>query len=220
MVKNFFSKYFPFIWFTVVPIVSSILIGYFSLDLLIDQELTIVFIILLYSALSVMMGLAMIPTTFVAIFTGFIGGWKLLPVMIFGYILASLLGYLVGQKTDKEYWLSIINRFQRGKDLLRNVGEKSNLFVFSCRLSPVLPFGITNVALSIIGIPLKRFLTFGTLGMLPRTILAVWLGVEAEDFASAMTEGKDLPIFQLTTVLLIFVSTALIIKVFFKRSQI
>jgi len=203
-----------------MPLLSSGLIGYFSLEWLTEHELTLGFVFGLYAVVTVLMSLGMLPTTFVAILTGFVGsGWKLLPFMIVAYGIASFFGYTVGQKTNREYWLGLIKRFKKGEDLIHNVEDKSNLFVFSCRLSPLLPFGISNVALSVLGVPLKRFLTWGTLGMLPRTILSVWLGVQAEDFASAFSSGKELPVFQLVTVVLILLSTGLIIRVFFKRNH-
>lgn len=220
MIKEFLSKYFPFVWFTVMPLISSVMVGYFSLDWFSNQEQNWLFLIILYAGVSFFMSLGMLPTTFVAVFTGFLGGWKLLPFMVLAYVLASFLGFQLGLRTDKTYWLNLLKRMKRGEELLKNSQQKSNLFVFSCRLSPLLPFGISNVVFAILGIPLKRFLVWGTLGMLPRTILSIWLGVQAEDFTSALTEGRELPVFQLTTVALIFLSTLIIIRVFFKRNHI
>lgn len=219
MFRGFLTKYFPLIWFSIVPLLASAFIGYFSFDWVVDKELTLAFIFGLYVLVSGLMSLGVLPTTFVAILTGFIGGWKLLPFMILSYVVASFIGYLIGLKTNKDYWLNLLKGLKRGEDLITNAQDKSRLFVFSCRLSPLFPFGISNIAFAILGVPIKRFLVWGTIGMLPRTLLSIWLGIQAEDFSSALIEGRDLPVFQMATVLLIFLSTVVIIRVFFKRNH-
>ena len=213
------KKALPFIWFTVMPLLVSSTLGYGLYEYM-DQITFNWFVYIgFYLFASVLMGFALVPTTFMAVLTGFLGGWKLLPLMIISYVLASLLGYKLGQLTDRNFLIALIKSFKKGEGILNKIGTQSPLFIFSCRLSPVLPFGITNVSLSIIGVRLKEFLLYGTLGMLPRTILAVWLGVEADSFMTAFEGGGDLPIFQIGSIVLIILSTSFLVKLFVGKEK-
>lgn len=209
------TYFLPVLWFTVAPLLVSTTAVYYLQGYLETHAVDAVMLIGLYTTATFCMGLALVPTTLMAIVTGYIGGWTLLPVMVISYVLASLIGYGIGQFTQTAFWLDLIHSSKKGRAFLGNVGDQTNLFVFSCRLSPVLPFGLTNVALSILGIPLRRFLMFGTLGMLPRTVLSMWLGMTADNFSKALDSGKELPVFQLVTAVLVLASSGLMIKVFF-----
>jgi uncharacterized membrane protein YdjX (TVP38/TMEM64 family) len=58
-------------------------------------------------------------------------------------------------------------------------------------LSPIFPFAITNAMMAFIGVNWKNFWIAGTLGMLPRTLLAFWTGVEAENIQSLLNNSRD-----------------------------
>lgn len=208
------TYFLPLLWFTIVPLLVSTTAVYYLQSYLESHLVDFSMLFVLYTGATLCMGLAIVPTTLMAIVTGFIGGWTLLPMMLIAYVLASLIGYGIGQFTETGFWVNLIKSSKKGRLFMENVEDKTNLFVFSCRLSPILPFGLTNVALSILGIPLRRFLIFGTLGMLPRTILSLWLGITADDFSKALDSGKELPVFQLLTALLVLASSGLLIKVF------
>ena len=69
-----------------------------------------------------------------------------------------------------------------------------------------------NLLLPAFGIKVKEFITAGTLGMLPRTILFIWLGSAAQNLMEAIktSEGDVGFKFYMTSVLVIISSLGLL----------
>ncbi len=59
--------------------------------------------------------------------------------------------------------------------------------IFFTKLSPVLPFALTNLVFSLAGASLKNMLLGGFLGMIPRTLVAVYAGIQAKAIRQALT---------------------------------
>ena len=55
---------------------------------------------------SLAMGLSVIPTSFIALLSGFIWGLKALIPLIISYILATVIGYLLSSLIDKNFILA------------------------------------------------------------------------------------------------------------------
>lgn len=199
-----------------MPLLTSVFLVYFisnvestSWDLLDWAGLFLVLIIA--------MGLAIIPTTFVSIALGYLGSWYTLPFMLLAYSASSLIGYYIGKKSDNTFWLDLINKKEKGQQIVERIQQKSPMIIFSCRLSPVLPFGITNVLFGMFNVKIKDFLIFGTLGMVPRTILSTWLGVEAVGLIEAFSSKDGSSIYQMATIGLVAISSLLLIRMFTKK---
>jgi uncharacterized membrane protein YdjX (TVP38/TMEM64 family) len=207
----------PFIWFTLFPPISAVLIvGILSeIDILAYFPLGIGFSIVAFLILVLVMGLAMLPTTFAAILLGYLGGWNMLPVMIVSYILSSLIGYSIGSKSDSEFWLDLIKSRKKGSEILGKISDSGPMFIFSCRLSPVLPFGLTNIVFGIFGIKIKDFLIYGAMGMLPRTILSMWIGIESKGLIQVLKQDEIPANYQYFIAALVLISTGMLIKMFF-----
>lgn len=131
------------------------------------------------------MGLALTPTTFVALVGGYFLGWMALPGVVIGYTGASLIGFALtklidnGNLLDSIYnWLG--DKANQLRQLLSGIHDNQLGIIIMARLSPVLPFALMNVVLPVAGVRLIPFLLGGTLGMLPRTVFFVWLGSEAK----------------------------------------
>ena len=54
--------------------------------------------------------------------------------------------------------------------------------LFSMRLTPSLPFAVTNFFCSYIDISLKRYLLYGSAGIAIRLLATVWVGTQIMDF--------------------------------------
>ena len=126
------------------------------------------------------MGLAFSPTTFFALFTGYIWGLNGIIPLIVAYSIASLLGFFVAKLLKGEAILSFIKSKFKAASFLDHVQSNSFSWVFLARLSPVFPFAITNAIMAFLGVSAQKFFMAGTLGMLPRTLLAVWTGMQAK----------------------------------------
>ncbi|MGB3850680.1 MAG: VTT domain-containing protein [Tunicatimonas sp.] len=141
------------------------------------------------------MGLALTPTTFVALVSGYFLGLPALAGVIASYTGASLIGFLLTRAVDQGQLINSIygwlgdERAKRLHQLLSGIADHQFGVIVMARLSPLLPFALMNVVLPVAGVRLVPFLVAGTLGMLPRTAFFVWLGSEAKTLRTLMEEG-------------------------------
>jgi len=75
---------------------------------------------------------------------------------------------------------------------MENLRKDEFWVIFFCRLSPALPFAMMNVFLSFMKVKMKNYVGGSLLGMLPRTLLSVWIGTQANDILR-MLKGKEEP---------------------------
>jgi uncharacterized membrane protein YdjX (TVP38/TMEM64 family) len=127
------------------------------------------------------MAFALTPTTFIALLSGYFLGWEALIPVAITYWIASFLGYKTAQFIDGGRFLAILSEKPKVKEVLENLQKDEFKIILLARLSPVLPFAVTNVLFSFSGTRLRNFLTAGFLGMLPRTILSIWIGTQAQE---------------------------------------
>ncbi|WP_229214108.1 TVP38/TMEM64 family protein [Dyadobacter flavalbus] len=160
--------------------------------------------------------LALTPPTFLALVYGYFVGWASLPLLfglnlgaiaiiygLAGFMQASLIrGYLVQVYPQTA---GLLRRFQKNEFRL----------IFFAKLSPVLPFAITNLFFAMAGARFRQVLIGGTLGMIPRTILAVWAGREAQNIRYLLEHPNEGLFTKIVLIILIVIST-LGIGYFFK----
>jgi uncharacterized membrane protein YdjX (TVP38/TMEM64 family) len=161
------------------------------------------------------MAFALTPTTFIALLSGYFLGWiAIFPVAI-SYWIASLVGYKTAQLIDGGRFLKILAENPNVKKIVDNLQKDEFKIILLARLSPVLPFAITNVLFSFTGTKLKNFLTAGFIGMLPRTILTIWLGTQAQEIRKVIehpNEGSLSQFFILALILASMVGLGYFIK--------
>ncbi len=160
-------------------ILSSLMLYWLYNNTSFLENTSIVENFILASLASVAMGLALIPTSLVALVGGYFWGWISLPILIFTYLLATILGHFLSKKIDNEQILHEINKNIKAKKLLLNLKTDQFKLIVLARLSPVFPFGISNVVFTYLGVGLRQLILAGLLGMFPRTIFMVWLAINA-----------------------------------------
>ena len=102
------------------------------------------------------------------------------------------MGYGLGQLIHGDHIVAFMVQKFKMQDFLNNVQKDSFSWVFLTRLSPIFPFAITNATMAFIGVNFKNFWIAGTLGMLPRTFLALWTGHEAQNFQTLMNNPQGI----------------------------
>ncbi len=137
------------------------------------------------------MAFALTPTTFIALLSGYFLAWKALVPLALSYWIASYLGYKIAQLIDGGKFLNILSEKPKVKQILENLQKDEFKIILLARLSPVLPFAVTNVLFSFSGTKLKNFLSAGFIGMLPRTILSVWLGTQAQEIRKLIEHPSE-----------------------------
>jgi uncharacterized membrane protein YdjX (TVP38/TMEM64 family) len=129
---------------------------------------------------SIAMGFSLIPTSFVALVSGYFWGLNSIFILIITYIFATFIGYNLSKKIDNDQILNEINKNKKAKAILENLKTDQFKIIVLARLSPIFPFGISNVVFTYLGVPLQKLILAGIIGMLPRTIFLIWAASKAE----------------------------------------
>jgi uncharacterized membrane protein YdjX (TVP38/TMEM64 family) len=145
-----------------------------------------------YAAACFTMAFAMTPTTFVALASGFFIVWTSLGGVFLSYVGASLLGYGVARVIDGGRLIASIEQMAGERPVLERLRSGEAVFVIAARLSPFFPFAVMNVVLSALRVDIRTFLVAGLVGMLPRTLVFIWIGMQFQEFANAIREGHQL----------------------------
>lgn len=201
--KNSFTLLYTF-FLGLMPLLVSSSISYWvitheqEIQAFTFQNWTIAFIIACFT-----MAFALTPTTFIALLSGYFLGWKaFLPIAI-SYWIASFLGFKTAQMIDGGRFLKILSEKPKVKKVLENLQKDEFKIILLARLSPVLPFAVTNVLFSFSGTKLRNFLTAGFLGMLPRTILSIWIGTQAQEIKRLIEHPSEGSLSQILILMLI-----------------
>lgn len=211
------SNLFLLLWTSVLPLVSSGLLSYHILQNVQSWENFSYANWLLIALTSIItMALAITPTTFIALLFGYFIGMVGLTLVVPAYLLASALGYIVAARIDGGTFSTTIQQFPKVNQIVTGIQHKSFFFIILCRLSPVLPFAIMNIILSILKVPFFKFLGAGLLGMLPRTIIFVYIGSQADQIMDVLFGNVEAD-FQQWSFAILLIGTFLGFAWYFKR---
>ncbi|WP_245189433.1 TVP38/TMEM64 family protein [Lunatimonas salinarum] len=140
------------------------------------------------SALS--MGLALIPTTFLAIISGYIWGWEAFAYLVVAYTIATAIGYRAGRSVSAEMLDPLLDQYPKVGKIIQAKQQQIGSLIFFIRISPAIPFAFSNILFSLLSTGMVRVLWFGLWGMLPRTTLAFSSGVFAESMYDALKDNS------------------------------
>lgn len=133
------------------------------------------------SFMTVFCGLALLATNILGIVSGFAFDFQMgILAQLTGIIGASTLMFLISKRYASKKFLSIIDRKPKFKAihnaLLNENFFKTILIITLIRLSPAVPFSLTNFLVSASGISFKTFILGTFLGMVPRASALVFVG--------------------------------------------
>jgi uncharacterized membrane protein YdjX (TVP38/TMEM64 family) len=208
------------LWVSILPSIGALLLGnwvymhWFEVNLssIIEPEIALIYCILGI----LLMGLALVPTTFFAVISGYIFGWQAFPYLVLAYTLASAVGYYLGRILEKNSLDLLLEPYPKAKQLISEKKGQMGSLIFFVRISPVIPFAISNLVFALLRTGIRRVLWFGLLGMLPRTLLAFSSGALAGSIQEALSTKPSIWQYVLIAALLILSVAG--IYVFFTRS--
>ncbi|MBA4851563.1 TVP38/TMEM64 family protein [Emticicia sp. BO119] len=152
--------------------------------------------------------IAITPPTFLALVFGYFLGWHaILPLFLLNMV-AIFLVNMVTRWLDKDRFRTYLSENQRVREILENIKEQELKIIFFAKLSPVLPFALTNFVFALSGAKLKNILLGGFLGMIPRTVLAVWTGHQAKEIRKLLENPNEGNLQQILLILLLVASVA------------
>ncbi|GAB3922853.1 TVP38/TMEM64 family protein [Larkinella terrae] len=124
---------------------------------------------------------ALTPPTFLALIFGYFLGWNsLLPLFALNMICILLVNRMV-HWFDQDRFVRFIEQNPKARNVLERIRDQELKVIFYTKLSPVLPFAVTNLVFALSGARLRNILLGGFLGMIPRTLVAVWTAQQAKE---------------------------------------
>ncbi|MCU0237855.1 MAG: VTT domain-containing protein [Pyrinomonadaceae bacterium] len=138
-------------------------------------------IFLFVTLMSILSGFALLATNVLGIVSGFAFSFQLgLIAQMLGIIGASSIMYLLAKRYATKNFLSTIEERPKMKAIHKALLDdniwKTLMIITLVRLSPALPFALTNFMISAAGISFKTFIIGTVLGMLPRASAVVFVG--------------------------------------------
>ena len=126
------------------------------------------------------------PPTILALIFGYFLGWSaVLPMFIINFGGILFINQLV-HWLDHDRFLKFLRRNPKAQAVLDRIRNKELEVIFFAKLSPILPFGLTNLLFALSGAKLRNILLGGFLGMTPRTLLAIWSGQQAREIRTLL----------------------------------
>ncbi|MFN3487821.1 MAG: TVP38/TMEM64 family protein [Emticicia sp.] len=149
---------------------------------------------------------AFTPPTLLALIFGYFIGWNaILPVFVLNMV-AILLVNIITKRIDGDKFKAYLSDNKNISNILENIRKDELKFIFFTKLSPVLPFALTNFVFALSGAKLKNILLGGFFGMIPRTLLAVWTGSQAKEIRKLLENPNEGSLQKVLIILLLVVS--------------
>jgi uncharacterized membrane protein YdjX (TVP38/TMEM64 family) len=138
--------------------------------------------------------LLLVPGSILTLGTGFLLGlgWGM-PVVSAGSTLGATAVFLVGRRLGRDWVRSRIGGLNALRGVDRALEREGLKVVLLLRLSPLIPYNALNYALSLTGVGLRDFVLGSWIGMLPGTLLYVWLGAGARSLAAVVSGTYERP---------------------------
>ena len=128
--------------------------------------------------------------------------------VFFGATVGATLAFLVGRYLARGWISKKIAGNQKFKAIDQAVGKEGLKIVLLTRLSPIFPFNLLNYGLGVTGVSLKDYVV-GSIGMIPGTIMYVYIGSLAGSIATigGETQPDANPIAQWAIRIIGFIAT-------------
>ncbi len=148
--------------------------------------------ILMYVTATVLL----LPGSLLTLVAGFVFGLGYGFAMVsFSSVVGASLAFLIGRFFAREWVAERLTGMPRFAALDAAIAERGALIVLLTRLSPVFPFNLLNYALGLTGVRFWTYVGVSWIGMVPGTLLYVYLGSIASDLASLLGgETGDSPV--------------------------
>ncbi len=158
--------------------------------------------------LYVIITVAFLPASIVTLGAGVVFGVVQGSLYVFiGAMLGATAAFLVGRYLARDWVGRKIAGNAKFKSIDEAIGREGRKIIFLIRLSPAFPFNLLNYALGLTKVSLKDYV-LGTTGIIPGTIMYVYLGSLAGNLATlGAGETPSNPTITWTIRILAFIAT-------------
>ncbi|MBA3817712.1 MAG: TVP38/TMEM64 family protein [Deltaproteobacteria bacterium] len=130
-----------------------------------------------FAVVYVLAAVLLVPGTVLTLGAGFIYGplWGSLLVVVASNA-AALCAFGIARRFTRGWIADRVRGNRKFEALDRAIGDAGFKITLLVRLSPVFPYGLLNYALGLTGVDLRSYLLGTLVGMLPATVVVVYLG--------------------------------------------
>lgn len=151
--------------------------------------------------------IAFLPGSILTLGGGVVFGVVLGSLYVFiGAAIGATLAFLVGRYIARDWVAAKIQGNKKFRAIDEAVGREGLKIVLLTRLSPVFPFNLLNYAYGVTKVSLKDYF-IGSVGMIPGTILYVYIGSLAGNIATIGADTPSNPTVEWTIRIIGFIAT-------------
>jgi len=133
----------------------------------------------------------MAPGSILTIGAGFAFGlWKGFLAVSAGATLGASLAFLVARFIARDKVEAIARRNEKFRQIDNAIGKQGAKLIFLLRLSPVIPFNLSNYFYGLTGVKFWPYVLASWIGMIPGTFLYVYIGTASKLAVSAAAGGE------------------------------
>src|SRR5437667_2016472 len=131
------------------------------------------------------------PGAILTIGAGFAFGlWKGFLAVSAGSNLGAALAFLVARFIARERVAAIAQRNEKFREMDSAIGKQGAKLIFLLRLSPLIPFNLSNYFYGLTGVKFWPYVLASWIGMIPGTFLYVYIGTASQAAVSAAAGGE------------------------------
>jgi uncharacterized membrane protein YdjX (TVP38/TMEM64 family) len=143
--------------------------------------------ILVYAVATVLMA----PGSILTIGAGFAFGlWKGFLAVSAGATIGASLAFLVARFIARDKIEAIAQQNEKFRNIDNAIGKQGAKLIFLLRLSPVIPFNLSNYFYGITAVKFWPYVLASWIGMIPGTFLYVYIGTAGKAAVAAASGGK------------------------------
>ena len=159
-------------------------------DWVVQMGLAGIFIfIAVYAAATVLLA----PGAILTIGAGFAFGlWKGFLAVSAGSALGAALAFLVARFIARDKVETIAKGNEKFRNIDNAIGKQGAKLVFLLRLSPVIPFNLSNYFYGLTVVKFWPYVLASWIGMMPGTFLYVYIGAAGKAAVSAAADGEEM----------------------------
>jgi uncharacterized membrane protein YdjX (TVP38/TMEM64 family) len=163
---------------------------------------------LVFIGIYIIAAVAFLPGSVLTLGAGVVFGVWLGALYVFiGATLGATAAFLVGRYVARNWVAKKIANNDKFQAIDRAVGNEGLKIVLLTRLSPIFPFNLLNYAFGLTGVSLRDYV-IGSVGMIPGTLMYVYIGSLAGNLALIGTDAQPTnPAIQWTIRIVGFIAT-------------
>jgi len=218
MKKSRVPSILSFVVFTLLPLFSTSILSFYLLKYEYEISNFNSWSWLLITLIFTMGAtIALCPPTFLAIVFGYFLGFSAIPYLLIINFGAIFLIFVLYKRLDFKWIESYFEENEKVNSLLKKIKAEELKIIFFAKLSPILPFALTNLSFAVSGAKLRNILIGGFAGMLPRTLLAVYTGSQAKEI-SILIQHPNQGLFSKILILLLVIASVWGMTHYFRKA--